>query len=586
MTIKVLRAAASVFTSGNPTLAAGQPGFETDTRRLKIGNGSTAWNSLGYIVASASPPAWSDVTGKPDFADVATSGDYDDLINTPSLFSGAYGDLSGIPSTFTPATHGHAITDVTGLQTALDGKQAAGTYAAASHGHAIADVTGLQSALDGKQASGSYAATSHGHIIGDVTGLQSALDGKQAAGSYAAATHDHAISDVTGLQTALDGKAASSHGHSDATTSVAGFMSAADKTKLDGIEGNATADQTGAEIVSAIDAQLGSTDWKSGGGGGGDVVGPSSSSANAIALFDGTTGKLIKTSTASVTDNGSLVLPENSLPSPADAGTLKLFAREIASRLMPSFTGPSGLDSALQPLLARNKIGWWNPPGNATTVPGVLGLPAATATGTATARNVAVTNILTRMKRLGFVSAATAAALCGARFAAAQFTTGDGSGLGGFTVIIRFGISDASIVSGARMFVGIRNSVSAPTNVETSTLTHSFGVGHGAADSNLMMYGAGTAAQTPVDLGANFPISNTDAYEVALFSPPSEVRTVHWQVSRLGTSHVASGSFTGTAAQVSADTILLTCMNAYRTNNATAAAVGIDICSVYVETDT
>ena len=38
-----------------------------------------------------------------------------------------------------------------------------GVYAPASHAHAIADVTGLQSALDGKQAAGSYAAASHEH---------------------------------------------------------------------------------------------------------------------------------------------------------------------------------------------------------------------------------------------------------------------------------------------------------------------------------------------------------------------------------------------------------------------------------------
>jgi hypothetical protein len=43
-----------------------------------------------------------------------------------------------------------AIADVASLQTALDGKQAAGSYAAASHAHAISSVTGLQAALDGK----------------------------------------------------------------------------------------------------------------------------------------------------------------------------------------------------------------------------------------------------------------------------------------------------------------------------------------------------------------------------------------------------------------------------------------------------
>ena len=56
--------------------------------------------------------------------------------------------------------HTHSIADVSGLQTALDGKQAAGSYAASSHTHTIANVTGLQTALDGKQASGSYLTTS------------------------------------------------------------------------------------------------------------------------------------------------------------------------------------------------------------------------------------------------------------------------------------------------------------------------------------------------------------------------------------------------------------------------------------------
>ena len=32
----------------------------------------------------------------------------------------AWGDVTGKPSTFAPATHEHAIADVTGLQTALD----------------------------------------------------------------------------------------------------------------------------------------------------------------------------------------------------------------------------------------------------------------------------------------------------------------------------------------------------------------------------------------------------------------------------------------------------------------------------------
>jgi hypothetical protein len=40
----------------------------------------------------------------------------------------AYGNLTGVPSTFAPAAHQHAMGDVTGLQAALDGKQASGAY--------------------------------------------------------------------------------------------------------------------------------------------------------------------------------------------------------------------------------------------------------------------------------------------------------------------------------------------------------------------------------------------------------------------------------------------------------------------------
>jgi hypothetical protein len=74
--------------------------------------------------------------------------------------------------------HTHPISQVDGLQTALDGKQPAGSYAAASHTHAIADVTGLQTALDGKQAAGSYAPASHTHTTAQVTGLDAALAAK------------------------------------------------------------------------------------------------------------------------------------------------------------------------------------------------------------------------------------------------------------------------------------------------------------------------------------------------------------------------------------------------------------------------
>lgn len=49
--IQVRRGTASQWTSTNPVLASGEWGYETDTGKVKIGNGSSAWNSLGYTGA-------------------------------------------------------------------------------------------------------------------------------------------------------------------------------------------------------------------------------------------------------------------------------------------------------------------------------------------------------------------------------------------------------------------------------------------------------------------------------------------------------------------------------------------------------
>jgi hypothetical protein len=78
MTIKLRRDTAANWTTAAPTLAAGQPGYETDTGKLKIGDGATAWGSLAYFGGTAgtvtsvslTAPAIFSVAGSP----VTTSG--------------------------------------------------------------------------------------------------------------------------------------------------------------------------------------------------------------------------------------------------------------------------------------------------------------------------------------------------------------------------------------------------------------------------------------------------------------------------------------------------------------------------------
>lgn len=293
-------------------------------------------------------------------------------------------------------------------------------------------------------------------------------------------------------------------------------------------------------------------------------------------------------------DADGITIPANaSAPASPSADNVTLFCTEIANRAMPAFVGPSGLDTALQPLLARNKIAFWNPPGNATTVPGVFGMGALTivsnAGTTMTSRNVATTNILTRMKRAAVVSTGTAGTLGSLRNPNAQYTTGTGSGLGGFHFVARFATSDAATVSGARAFIGMSSNTGAATNVEPSTLINSIGVAQLSTDATqwYLVYG-GSAAQTAIALGTGLgaPTLTNTAFELSLFCAPSANGVVHYEVLNIGSGVKVVGTLTpGTpGVQTPASTTLLT-NQMWRTNNGTGSVVGLDICSIYIETD-
>lgn len=53
--IQLRRGTASQWTTINPVLANGEAGYETDTRKIKVGNGTSTWSQLQYMVASTIP---------------------------------------------------------------------------------------------------------------------------------------------------------------------------------------------------------------------------------------------------------------------------------------------------------------------------------------------------------------------------------------------------------------------------------------------------------------------------------------------------------------------------------------------------
>ena len=313
--------------------------------------------------------------------------------------------------------------------------------------------------------------------------------------------------------------------------------------------------------------------------------------AASIILTLGQTVILWKRSTDGWTTQMAMGTSELNLPLVAAPGApqtdrLNFFAMKLAGKMLPGFRGPKGADKALQAFLGQGQTATFMPVGNNNGNTTLLGMMSPTTGGFSnTTRNVATTNYFGRTRRMGHVSAATAAAV-GQFRGVTQYTIGDlAAKNSGFFMTLRFGISDAAAVAGARMLMGV-SSLGAPTNVEPATLLNTIGVGHGAADTNLRLYFGGSAAQTPIDLGANFPTNtlSVDMYELALFAPWDE-QVVYWQVTRLNTGHVASGVLSGTVGTALPAATTLLAHWGYRTNNATALAVGLDVALLYIETD-
>lgn len=133
--IQLRRDTAANWTAVNPVLALGEAGVETDTDKIKIGDGVSAWDALPYMAGGSGPITMADITDLPtlgtaatanttDFAaashnhsgvyaplnhshtagqitglsTVATTGSYSDLLNKPTVFSGNYSDLNGLPT--------------------------------------------------------------------------------------------------------------------------------------------------------------------------------------------------------------------------------------------------------------------------------------------------------------------------------------------------------------------------------------------------------------------------------------------------------------------------------------------------------
>ncbi len=266
--------------------------FDVDTLAFTWADGSTqdavlsgfAASGHGHSNASGSVAGFmssADFTKLAGIATGATANSTDAQLRDRSTHTGEQptSTITGLDTAlagFAASGHGHsnASGSVAGFMSSADFTKLAGIATGATANSTDAQlrdrsthtgeqptstITGLDTALAG------FAASGHGHsnASGSVAGFMSSADFTKLAGIATGATAnstdaqlrdrsthtgEQPTSTITGLDTALAGFAASGHGHSNASGSVAGFMSSADFTKLAGIATGATANSTDAQL--------------------------------------------------------------------------------------------------------------------------------------------------------------------------------------------------------------------------------------------------------------------------------------------------------------------------------------------------
>lgn len=282
--------------------------------------------------------------------------------------------------------------------------------------------------------------------------------------------------------------------------------------------------------------------------------------------------------------SGGLQLAAQEDPAAPAAGNLRVYAKDIAGRVMPKWIGPAGVDTPMQASFGFNRIAMATPSGltaaAATTMFNTWGGNVTNSASTYTNPALATTDFKAAVRRARLTTTATSGNVAYSRPASTMTWRGNAAGLGGFFFTTRFGLG--ATAANNRAYVGLTDSIANPTNVDPTT-NNGYGkigvaINTNTGNWNFITNASGTAP-TVTALGANFPVNTTDLYELALFSAPNG-STIGWRVKNLGTGNQTSGSV---SANMPNNTTFLAPVWWMSTNVNTAVA--IENAGWYLESD-
>jgi hypothetical protein len=321
-----------------------------------------------------------------------------------------------------------------------------------------------------------------------------------------------------------------------------------------------------------------------GGGGSGDVVGPASATDNALARFDTTTGKLIQNSSATLDDSGVLTIPEAAIPAAPAAGSMSIFARKLAGRLLPASIGPSGLDTRLQPHLGGNRILQVTPT-SGTTAPVAIGGNVGVAGTASFQQTFGSTNRWLSTARKRYTSTTTAGNAVSTRQAYLNWMRGSAAGFGGFFFQAQVGMSIN--LNGSQCFVGLCPATGAlGGDPSTDFPLNMCGMGWDAADASTgnwqFFRNDGAGGVVKLDLGATHAARAVNVgWELAMFMAPGGSE-LFVEITNLNTGGVVLSTSYTTDIPAANTGLAMKCD---MRNGAVAAACDIEWAKIYIESD-
>lgn len=260
-------------------------------------------------------------------------------------------------------------------------------------------------------------------------------------------------------------------------------------------------------------------------------------------------------------------------PATPAAGTMHLYAKSIAGKLVPKIKGPSGLAYPLQASFWQNNITMWSP---TTATAGVWLGTAGAGAGTYTTALPTTTALYTTIKRGRWANVVTTTnQVLGQRNTEAMYYRGTPGG--GFFFFARAGFDVWT--NGGRFFAGMHSGTTV-VSADPSALNNTVGFCVDAADNGAISFLTRGTGATKASTG--FTIVTNKGYDLYIFCAPNSSQYTWWIVD-INTGTEASGTAT---LNLPTNTTLLTAgVLASNAALTPVTSIQLGINRIYVETD-